>query len=535
MEIGADQAGVVKTFVLRSSQVYPNPFADVHVQAVFQSPSGEHLSIPGFYDGDGTWRVRFCPNEPGEWRYQITTAPLDAEINQQGVFQVIGESGRGFLRATPEKYWGFEYDNGDPAFLLGDTVYNLFGGAFCGADVGPFLQRRADQGFNFLRARLPVSPFHPPDAESKWQTRRTWPWGGSEQSPEFDCFNLEYFQAVDRVVQEAARIGIGFEMIMEAWGFEFPFNSRDKFTAEWEELWLSYLIARYDAYPSVYFWTIKNEYEFYPNGRAEQKAVADRWAMRIARWIKRTAPHGHPVAVHNAPQMPPFAWRFRSDPGAVDAIMFQSWGSIDENNAWLAAGIDEQIQQSFAGWNRSAVMVEYGYERNPAIQKTFPPFTWIDGDHTRRGGWRAAFCGLGVCNGFENTWGPVHDFENDQTGVQYLTNIRRFFTEVVPFHLLRPEPSLLESAPAEPGCQQLAMSDEKKDTIIIYFPAGGKVNLNGIRVAVYLAQWYDPRTGELQDGQMQQDTIAAPQSQSIAGRPDDWVLILRKQVPQNEP
>ena len=53
---------------------------------------------------------------------------------------------------------------------------------------------------------------------------------------------------------------------MEGWGFEFPFNHRTWFTAEWEELWLRYLIARYDAYNCVWFWTPLNEYEYYPNG-----------------------------------------------------------------------------------------------------------------------------------------------------------------------------------------------------------------------------------------------------------------------------
>lgn len=59
---------------------------------------------------------------------------------------------------------------------------------------------------------------------------------------------------------------LGLEMIMEAWGFEFPFNSRNIFVAEWQELWLRYLIARYDVFNCVYFWTPMNEYEYYPDG-----------------------------------------------------------------------------------------------------------------------------------------------------------------------------------------------------------------------------------------------------------------------------
>lgn len=38
-----------------------------------------------------------------------------------------------------------------------------------------FLERRVAQGFNLLRIRVPVSPFHPPRGYSEWQTRRTNP------------------------------------------------------------------------------------------------------------------------------------------------------------------------------------------------------------------------------------------------------------------------------------------------------------------------------------------------------------------------
>ncbi len=92
---------------------------------------------------------------------------------------------------------------------------------------------------------------------------------------------------------------------MEAWGFEFPFNSRNIFVPEWEELWLRYLIARYDAFRAVAVWTLMNEYEFYPNGDWHYKPVADRWAIRVARWVKSVASHGHPVAVYNGPRLPP--------------------------------------------------------------------------------------------------------------------------------------------------------------------------------------------------------------------------------------
>jgi hypothetical protein len=525
----------VGEWTLYSECDYAEPFVDVTVDATFTSPSGEVYAMPGFYDGEGTWRIRFSPDKAGTWAYRFVSRPADPELAQEGTFEATPNDGRGFLRATPGQAWGFQYESGEPAFLLGDTTYNLFGMAYCGGDVEAFLRRRAEQGFNVFRVRCQVSPFHPPEGYSVWQTRSTWPWGGSEQSPRFDRFNLDYFQTVDEVLRIAEDLGIGFEMIVEAWGFEYPFNDRAIFVREWEELWLRYLIARFDAFGSVYFWTLMNEYEYYPDGDWRYNPIADRWAMRVGRWVKESGPHGHVVSVHNGPQMPPFAERFRIDPGAVDAVMFQVWGSTGAGDGWLAAGIDEQILKSFAGWGGSAVFAEYGYERNPDLSLTFPGFTHCDGNHTRRGAWRGAFCAMGVINGFENTWGPVMNLEDDQEGVAYLQNLKRFFTQVVPFEELGVAPGLVLPGPYERGYRPLALASANRDLVAIYMPAGGAVTLDLPGDRQYNAQWwYDPRTGELSDATPScvadppDDKLAfeAPAGVDATGWPLDWVLVL---------
>jgi hypothetical protein len=515
---------------LHSAQSYASPFADVTLDAIFTGPSGQTITIPGFYDGNQSWRVRFNPNEPGRWRYRTVSRPANADLDTSGEFEVTPQESRGFVRATPGQAWGFAYESGEPAFFLGDTVYNLFGMAHCGYPVDSFLQRRAEQGFNLLRIRVPCSPFHPPRGDSDWQTRRTWAWGGSEQAPRFDLFNLDYFRTVDQVIQRCEALGLGIELIMEAWGFEFPFNSRQIFTPEWEELWLRYLIARYDAYNCIYFWTPLNEYEYYPNGDWHYKPVADRWAMRIARWIKGVAQHGHILAMHNGPREPAFARRFAADPEAVDAIMFQEWGTRDREQGWLAAGIEEQIGRSLDGWWGSAIFAEYGYERNPAFALNLPGHEFCDEEHTRRGAWRGAFCGLSVIHGFENSWGPWCLLEEDQPGLVYLLHFRRFFSEIVPFHRLRPAPERILSGPHELGHQPLALASAKADLMVVYLPTGGSVDLALDHRQNYTARWYNPRTGELTPAgtitNAAPSRFFAPGGESQPGKPWDWVLVI---------
>lgn len=505
----------------------PNPFVDVIVNAILTSPSGRRLVVPAFYDGERTWRARSSPNETGDWTLEWHSTPPLAGLERREAFRVTPRETRGYLLATPGRAWGFAHESGEPLFILGDTTYNLFGMAHCGGDVAGFLRRREAQGFNLLRVRLPVSPFHPPEGHSDWQTRRTWPWGGSEQSPRFDRFNLGYFRTVDAVVGEAEALGLGLEMIMEAWGFEFPFSHRDAFVPEWEELWLRYLIARYDAYSAVWFWTLQNEYEFYPDGDWRYSRVADLWAMRVARWLKRTAPHGHIVAVHNGPRMPPFAERFVLDPGAVDAVMFQDWGSRDEERGWLADGIEDTIARSLDGWWGSAVFAEWGYERNERLELKIPGHRYCDEEHTRRGAWRGAFMGLGIIHGFENSWGPWMLLEEDQHGLVYLQHVRRFFTAVAPFAELRRAPEVVAAGEWAPGERPLALATEDGRHVAVYLPVGGQVALSPPHPLIeYTARWFDPVRGDLRPAVAADAVFYAP-GVTRKGHPQDWVLVLQ--------
>src|SRR5262245_48116186 len=57
-----------------------NPFVEVSFDAVFSQHSRE-VRVPGFYDGDGTYRVRFMPDAEGEWTFRTRskTAALDSK------------------------------------------------------------------------------------------------------------------------------------------------------------------------------------------------------------------------------------------------------------------------------------------------------------------------------------------------------------------------------------------------------------------------------------------------------------------------
>ncbi|MDQ3653968.1 MAG: DUF4038 domain-containing protein [Chloroflexota bacterium] len=526
-------ARTMREWSFRTGHQYVNPFTGVTVRATFAAPSGTVSSIEAFHDGDDTWKVRFNPNEAGTWTWRLASTPPNPDFAQSGAVEVTPAEARGFLTSTPGKAWGFAFESGEPVFIFGDTVYHLFGVAHNSANglesVKRFMARRAAQGFNLLRIRLPVSPFHPVDGYSMWQTRSLWPWRGSEQSPLFDQFNVDYFRTVDAVVEHAESLGIGIEMIMQGWGFEFPFNSRQIFTVEWEGLWIRYLIARYDAFGSVWFWQLQNEYEYYPNGdwHYERDGVADRWAMRIGHLVRRLAPHGHVIAIHNGPVSPSFGTRFASDPEVIDTVMFQTWGTTGEHDGWLAAGIEDVIERRLGDWPGSAVLAEWGYEFNPDLPPMMLGHRWCDADHTRRGAWRGSMRGLGIIHGFENSWGPFAILDEDQPGLDHLLQVRRFFTEIVPFATLRPVAGVATGSDDRPGRGPLTLATPDRETIVVYLPTGGEMTLTSIDGA-YGTEWFDPRSGELTSGPAWNSGVLSPPEPPTGDRPDDWVLVLRR-------
>src|SRR5579871_6771395 len=59
-----------------SGQAGGNPF-DVEVRGEFSGPDGTRITVPGFYAGGNSWKIRFSPTRVGRWS-MTTVSPLAA-------------------------------------------------------------------------------------------------------------------------------------------------------------------------------------------------------------------------------------------------------------------------------------------------------------------------------------------------------------------------------------------------------------------------------------------------------------------------
>ncbi|BBI33957.1 apiosidase-like domain-containing protein [Cohnella abietis] len=114
--------------VLHSSKSYTNPYMDVELSATFIGPGGVTMTIPGFWDGGNTWKIRFAPTVTGNWSYS-THASDSTDTGLEGQTGTVASqpySGsldiykHGFVKADSSNRF-LTYSDGTPFYWLADT------------------------------------------------------------------------------------------------------------------------------------------------------------------------------------------------------------------------------------------------------------------------------------------------------------------------------------------------------------------------------------------------------------------------------
>jgi hypothetical protein len=494
-----------------------NPFRDATLKGEFTSPSGKTKRIEGFYDGDDTWRLRFAPDEEGEWRYTIRGE--NVAITQDGRLKCTAARGRGFIRIHPENPYAFAYSDGTAFFPMGDTCYGLFDDSPITPELRrKYLQTRRSQRFNFVRLSIGHSK-----ARAAADPANYWAWGGTPDKPDLDRFNHVFFRGFDSLVREMQSRGMNIELLLFNY-YRPPFTDTTLWNPERERLWLRHVLARYSAFNNVFLLTLANEYETHPDGKYRLDPNDDvPWAKNTARLVKELDPYRHPVSVHPviSSSMKGFSprepfdrpWRiggFFGDAAEID-VLSQQTGQHGEGTVW-----DEKLQcwtgdsvdlvasvKADRQFKKPVLNTENGYEylKNDPASKKQVHHT----DKVRRTSWRIVCAGGYIAAGFHGTIGhsdawnrldPQHHYTfrvEDEGAAGQLAILHDFFTSL-PFWRLQPFDEIKGDAVAlaEPGRQY-----------VVYLPQGGKVSIDLRALKGPLnARWLNPRTGETQGAEV---------------------------------
>lgn len=551
----------IHEFTVHGHAHVANPFRDAALVGEFISPSGKTNVIDGFYDGEDTWRLRFAPDEEGEWSYLLRGEGV--EVFQRGRIRCITPRGHGFIRIHPQNPYAFAHADGTAFFPMGDTCYGLFDDSPITPQLrDEYVQTRRAQRFNFVRMTVGHS-------QQRAATDPTdWAWGGTAQKPDLDRFNPVFFRRFDELIWKLREDRMNVELILLNF-YRTPFTDTRQWTPARERLWLRYLVARYGAFDHVFLWTLANEYETHPDGKYRLDLPGDvAWAKATARFIKANDPYRHLVTVHpvisasarsTTPRSqfdPP--WRigpFFGEGDELDVLSQQTsapygaeWDrrtqkwfrtcATDSPEKWITSAWDEKLNcwtgdvpgvgQSIAAdrvYRKPVLNTEFGYEylrghpnENRQVHHT---------DKVRRTAWRIVCAGGYLAAGFHGTIGhsdawnrmdPANHYgfevKDEGAGAQ-LRTLHDFFAPL-PFWRMQPLAGVTGDAVAlaEPG-----------KVYVAYLSHGGPTTLDlSQHRDTFAARWFNPRTGK------SGEVLSVPgggQRKFEAPDAEDWVLLLK--------
>lgn len=301
-----------------------NPFVDVDVIADF-TLGGRVISVGAFYDGDGTYVVRFLPPEPGVWNF-VTRSNARSLDGVAGSLSVMSSDRPGPVRVVDTFH--FAHANGLPYRPFGTTAYawthqeeSLHEETLAALKASPFTKIRMclfPKHFIY-NSEEPQRFVWQKSSDGGWDTQR---------------FDLEYWRSLEQQVRRLDELGIQADLILfhpyDRWELSSQSRAAD-------DRYARYAARRLSGLPNVW-WSLANEYDLILG-----KTPSD-W-NRIANIIRAEDHVGHLLSTHNWTEL----WDYSSDWATHCSI---------QHGERLGSSVKEWRHR----WNKPVVIDECGYE-----------------------------------------------------------------------------------------------------------------------------------------------------------------------------
>ncbi|MGH8246685.1 MAG: DUF4038 domain-containing protein [Gammaproteobacteria bacterium] len=292
----------VHEIVLTGDGALDNPF-DTITTVKFSPPSGEKnaKTVHVFYDGGNTWRARVYVSETGEWKW-TSRCDSDKGLNDKtGTFTGADSKLRGRLLPHPKNPRHWTTEDGRWFLNLNDTAYFLLsphtaiGEPVKDDDVKAYVRDAVERGVTSVRCFTLIGPGGYLEDGKNFAKR----WRDSAFDDDaFTRMRLPHFRVADDrlrwLLDEYPDLYVQFIL--------FPRGSRHgqdeqmwtKFTPEQKERVMRYVLARYAAYPQL-FWLVANDAHYgpkHPNNNA--------FAREVGEYFRRHDPWRHPMSTGHA-------------------------------------------------------------------------------------------------------------------------------------------------------------------------------------------------------------------------------------------
>lgn len=257
-----------------------NPFKDVNVSGRFIN-GPDTINVPGFYDGDGQYRIRFMPQTEGKWNY-LTASNVKKLNKQKGSFICTPALKDNHGPVVVKDTFYFAHADDSPHHSFGTTCY---GWVHQGDSLAELTIKTLSKGY-FNKMRMCIFP-----KSYDWNNNEPlyYPFEGKPlKNWDFSRLNPAFFRNIEKRIQQLDSLGIQADLIVfhpyDRWGF----SSLDRAT---EDMYIQYIIARFAAYKNVW-WSMANEWDF-----MEAKKPGD-WDYYIEQFATKD-PFHHLIGIHN--------------------------------------------------------------------------------------------------------------------------------------------------------------------------------------------------------------------------------------------
>ena len=259
-----------------------NPYKDHWISMDVEGPLG-CKSVPGFYDGNGEYVVRFMPEIEGEHFLHIYAdflkEPFHEHVNI--LSNLTGCHGPVHVAGTH-----FVYADGSPYLSIGTTCYvwlwqndDLIEQTIQSLKKSPFNKIRfcvfpKHYPYNLGEPRSYPYPGTPMDS-SVLTDENFMQYGPDSEGNQWetDRFQPEHFRHLEWCIEQLMKIGIEADVILfhpyDRWGF----SSMDK---ESDLFYIRYICARLSAFPNVW-WSLANEYDLLQKKFPQKSIDATMW------------------------------------------------------------------------------------------------------------------------------------------------------------------------------------------------------------------------------------------------------------------
>ncbi|MCX8035904.1 MAG: DUF5060 domain-containing protein [Candidatus Sumerlaeia bacterium] len=265
-----------------------HPYLDVQWFATF-SQADCRITVPGFWDGSGTYKVRFSPPTTGQWRYE-TQSSIPELNGKNGVFTATAPTGNNHGPVEIFDTFYLRYADG--------TVYHQFG-TTCYAWVHQprdlqeqTLKTLAASPFNKIRfCVFPKSYAYNKNEPELFAFKKR-----ADGKFDFNQPDPAFWHHFEQRILDLQTLGIQADIILwhpyDRWGFAEMSDDED-------DRYLRYCIARLSAFRNVW-WSLANEYDFMTEQREGHRGNKqwEDWDRFFA-ILQKEDPHQRLRGIHN--------------------------------------------------------------------------------------------------------------------------------------------------------------------------------------------------------------------------------------------